>query len=83
MGTLKNKLEESTHLTVQYTESLHSVVGDVQVSVNAAVTVMSQLLTRMNELNEEMKPVAEIAAQIRDISNTLKLLETGLTVYIQ
>lgn len=58
-------------------DSIHTVAGDVQVSVNAAVNVMSQLLNKMNDLNEEMKPVTEIAAQIRDISNTLKLLENG------
>jgi flagellar hook-associated protein FlgK len=57
---------------------MHASVDDMNLSIGAAVVMMNQLITKIQQLNEDMKPVADIASQIKDISHTLSLLEAAV-----
>jgi hypothetical protein len=75
LGVLQGSLHAATHVSAQLGEAMHTSADEASAAAALAVVAMNQLLTQVQELNEEMKPVVEIAAQVKQISSTLTVLE--------
>lgn len=91
---------QTTQISLKHFETMHAGVDDLSLAIGASVVVMNQLITKVQQLNEDMKarrtwmafclqsrfislaaraqPVGEIAAQIKDISHSLALLEAAV-----
>lgn len=78
LGSLQSSLHATTQISLRYYETMHAAVDDLHLAVGASVVLMNQLVAKVQEVNADMKPVDDIAAQIKDISRTLALLEAGV-----
>ena len=78
LGVLQGSLAASSHVTLDMMKHMGGTVDDCNVAVASAVMSMNHLLTKIQELSEEMKPVEDIANQVKDISSSLSLLEAAV-----
>ena len=75
LGALESSLRASSTVSAQLAASLLSQTEDAGAAVANSVVAMNQLLARVQQLNDDMAPVADIAAQVRQIGQTLTVLE--------
>lgn len=59
--------------------SLHKeAIDDMHVTVDESIKMMYAFLAKFEELNSNMKPIEALAAQIKDVSESLKVLEKAI-----
>ncbi len=75
LGVLQGALHASAHVSAHMAESMRQAADETAAASALAVVAMNQLLAHVQELSEEMKPAAEVAAQVKQISATLTVLE--------
>lgn len=64
LSTLQNNMKDVTSLSVQYVESYKISVNNVGDEINKSVIAMNNLITKCQELNEDMRPVEQLFSQM-------------------
>jgi hypothetical protein len=72
---LKTSLHETTALSVQYMKVYKTTVDNVNDAVNQNAIVMHQLITKTQQLNEDLKQLQFLAQQIKNVKKDLSAFE--------
>jgi len=75
MENMKNNLKQITSLSVQNMEVYKQSVDSCGDAVGTSVIATNNLLTKCQELHDDLKPLEQLSNQIRDIKKTLELYE--------
>ncbi|XP_018617774.1 BLOC-1-related complex subunit 6 isoform X1 [Scleropages formosus] len=76
MRGLGRTIQNMTALSVGYIQTYRDSVDSVGESVDMSIKGMYTLMARCEELDRSMQPIHALAKQIRDIKQTLDILET-------
>ncbi|KAL4645958.1 BLOC-1-related complex subunit 6 isoform X2 [Arapaima gigas] len=76
MRGLGRTIQNMTALSVGYIQTYRDSVDSVGESVDMSIKGMYTLMARCEELDRSMQPIHSLAKQIRDIKQTLDVLET-------
>eukprot|EP00058_Branchiostoma_floridae_P016299 XP_002601787.1 hypothetical protein BRAFLDRAFT_279171 [Branchiostoma floridae] len=75
MGNLRGTLHSMSAITVGCMQTHRDMVESLGDTTDLCVKAMYTLIARCEELNNSMKPVQEIAEQIKDIKKQLEAFE--------
>lgn len=76
LGTLAASLKSMSVVSVQSVDAYKTSIQNVEDTVDVSVKNMYSLIAKCEELNDNMKPLYNMAAQIKDIKRTLDVLES-------
>jgi len=78
MHSLQNSLQVITELSVQHMNVYRKSLNNLNEAVGTSIIDLNELITKAQELNEDLRSVDELAVQIRDIKRTLETFENGI-----
>ena len=78
LGGLQSALAGAGHQAQETMRALGAAADESSVAVAGAVLALNQLLAKVAQLSLDMRPVADVTDQVRDIGATLTLLENAV-----
>ncbi|PRP84859.1 hypothetical protein PROFUN_07513 [Planoprotostelium fungivorum] len=79
MANLQFSLSEISGLTIQHMELYKRSLGVESETIQKSMVDVSNLMARCHQLNETLKPVENMATQIKEMKKQLDLFENQLS----
>ncbi|XP_065676024.1 BLOC-1-related complex subunit 6-like [Hydra vulgaris] len=72
---LSNELRNITKISLESVETYCNTISNTHTEVESSIRSMYGLIAKCEELDQKMKPVAELALQVQNIKQSVDILE--------
>ena len=72
---LSNELSSITKVSFESVQTYHNTINNTHIEVENSIRSMYGLIAKCEELDQKMKPLADLAVQVKSIKQTVDVLE--------